>query len=105
MSNFKEQRSRYGTYSTQWDYVQDRFGEKGLLPFSISDMDFMIPDGTKEVLAKAVTRGFGYTRWNHLDYKQSISHWFCRNLIVRLIQTGVSTRQVSFIAYLFASNY
>ena len=58
MSNFKEQRSRYGTYSTQWDYVQDRFGEKGLLPFSISDMDFMIPDGTKEVLAKAVTRGF-----------------------------------------------
>lgn len=77
MSNFKEQRSRYGTYSTQWDYVQDRFGEKGLLPFSISDMDFMIPDGTKEVLAKAVTRGFfGYTRWNHLDYKQSISHWF-----------------------------
>ena len=77
MSNFKEQRSRYGTYSTQWDYVQDRFGEKGLLPFSISDMDFMIPDGTREILAEAVTRGFfGYTRWNHLDYKQSICHWF-----------------------------
>lgn len=77
MSNFKEQRSRYGTYSTQWDYVQDRFGEKELLPFSISDTDFMIPDGTINVLAKAVDRGFfGYTRWNHLDYKQSISHWF-----------------------------
>lgn len=77
MSNFKEQRSRYGTYSTQWDYVQDRFGEKELLPFSISDTDFMIPDGTIDILEKAVTRGFfGYTRWNHLDYKESISRWF-----------------------------
>ncbi|MEG1504311.1 MAG: aminotransferase class I/II-fold pyridoxal phosphate-dependent enzyme [Enterococcus sp.] len=77
MSNFKEQRSRYGTYSTQWDYVQDRFGEKDLLPFSISDTDFMIPDGTIDVLSQAVERGFfGYTRWNHLDYKQSISGWF-----------------------------
>lgn len=77
MSNFKEQRSRYDTYSTQWDYVQDRFGEKNLLPFSISDTDFMIPGGTIDVLSKAVDRGFfGYTRWNHLDYKQSISRWF-----------------------------
>lgn len=77
MTNFNEQRSRYGTYSTQWDYVQDRFGEKELLPFSISDTDFMIPDGTIHVLDEAVQRGFfGYTRWNHLDYKQSISGWF-----------------------------
>ena len=77
MSNFREQRSRYDTYSTQWDYVQDRFGEKNLLPFSISDTDFMIPDGTIDVLSNAVDRGFfGYTRWNHLDYKQSISRWF-----------------------------
>jgi cystathionine beta-lyase len=77
LSNFREQRSRYDTYSTQWDYVQDRFGEKNLLPFSISDTDFMIPDGTIDVLSKAVDRGFfGYTRWNHLDYKQSISRWF-----------------------------
>lgn len=77
MSNFNEQRSRYGTYSTQWDYVQDRFGEKDLLPFSISDTDFMIPDGTINVLDEAVTKGFfGYTRWNHLDYKESIGHWF-----------------------------
>ena len=77
MSNFREQRSRYDTYSTQWDYVQDRFGVKNLLPFSISDTDFMIPGGTIDVLSNAVERGFfGYTRWNHLDYKQSISRWF-----------------------------
>ena len=77
MSNFREQRSRYDTYSTQWEYVQDRFGVKNLLPFSISDTDFMIPGGTIDVLSNAVERGFfGYTRWNHLDYKQSISRWF-----------------------------
>lgn len=77
MSNFRKTRSRYGTYSTQWDYVQDRFGEKELLPFSISDTDFMIPEGTINVLAESVKRGFfGYTRWNHLDYKKSIQRWF-----------------------------
>ena len=101
MSNFKEQRSRYGTYSTQWDYVQDRFGEKGLLPFSISDMDFMIPDGTKEVLEVFLVILAGII----LIISRASAIGFCRNLIVRLIQTGVSTRQVSFIAYLFASNY
>ncbi|MGL9749231.1 MalY/PatB family protein [Enterococcus sp. DIV0170] len=85
MSNFKEQRSRYDTYSTQWDYVQDRFGEKNLLPFSISDTDFMIPGGTIDVLSKAVDRGFfGYTRWNHLDYKQSISRWFQQAFTCRI---------------------
>lgn len=85
MSNFKEQRSRYDTYSTQWDYAQDRFGEKNLLPFSISDTDFMIPGGTIDVLSKAVDRGFfGYTRWNHLDYKQSISRWFQQAFTCRI---------------------
>ncbi len=79
MTNFKEERSRYGTYSTQWDYVQDRFGEKNLLPFTISDMDFTIPDGTKDVLQQAVSKGFfGYTRWNHPDYKESITTWFSK---------------------------
>ena len=77
LTNFNHSLSRYGTYSTQWDYVQDRFGEKELLPFSISDMDFQIPLGTRNVLEKATEKGFfGYTRWNHLDYKNSISHWF-----------------------------
>ena len=34
---------RQGTFCTQWDYIEDRFGEKDLLPFSISDMDFRSP--------------------------------------------------------------
>lgn len=77
MANFDKVINRYGTYSTQWDYVQDRFGESKLLPFSISDMDFEIPSGTKEILGQAVSHGvFGYTRWNHKDFKNSISQWF-----------------------------
>lgn len=77
MTDFDKVIDRYNTYSTQWDYVEDRFGESKLLPFSISDMDFEIPLGTKGVLEKAIDRGvFGYTRWNHLDFKEAISHWF-----------------------------
>ena len=75
--DFDQTYSRYGTYSTQWDYVKDRFGEENLLPFSISDMDFKIPAGTRETLKAAVENGFfGYTRWNHQDFKGAIQHWF-----------------------------
>ena len=35
---------RMGTYSTQWDYAADRFGRPDVLPFSISDTDFAVPD-------------------------------------------------------------
>ena len=77
LANFNEVSSRLGTFSTQWDFVQDRFGEKDLLPFSISDMDFPIPAGTAQVLKEAVDKGyFGYTRWNHMPFKSSITHWF-----------------------------
>ena len=41
--DFDEVIERRGTYCTQWDYIEDRFGEKDLLPFSISDTDFRIP--------------------------------------------------------------
>ena len=42
--NFNEVINRKGTFCTQWDYIEDRFGEKDLLPFSISDTDFRIPE-------------------------------------------------------------
>ncbi|MBL1229173.1 aminotransferase class I/II-fold pyridoxal phosphate-dependent enzyme [Enterococcus sp. BWB1-3] len=85
MTNFDRVISRYGTYSTQWDYIQDRFGEKNLLPFSISDMDFELPSGTKQVLNAAVEKGiFGYTRWNHKEFKGAISGWFRRQFHTQL---------------------
>ncbi|OTO46930.1 aminotransferase, class II [Enterococcus faecium] len=42
--------NRKGTYCTQWDYVEDRFGETDLLPFTISDTDFMVPEEVLDTL-------------------------------------------------------
>lgn len=41
--DFDEVHNRLGTYCTQWDYIEDRFNKKDLIPFSISDTDFIIP--------------------------------------------------------------
>lgn len=77
--NFDNVIDRKGTYCTQWDYIEDRFGEgtKDLTPFTISDMDFCSP---KEIIEKIISRAkhgvFGYSRWNHGDYKGAIKNWF-----------------------------
>ncbi len=77
MIEFDKVFSRYGTYSTQWDYIQDRFGEEGLLPFSISDTDFSCPPEILRDLQKRIEHGvFGYTRWNHDDFKSAIRKWY-----------------------------
>lgn len=74
---FDEVINRKGTYSTQWDYVEDRFGKKDLLPFTISDTDFAAPKNVMDALQNRLDhRVFGYTRWNHADYKNSITYWF-----------------------------
>ncbi|EJA3102126.1 pyridoxal phosphate-dependent aminotransferase [Vibrio vulnificus] len=68
---------RTGTYCTQWDYVQDRFGKSGLLPFTISDMDFAAPDVVLKALKQRLEHPvLGYSRWNHDDFKSAISHWY-----------------------------
>lgn len=75
--NFNTVIDRTGTYCTQWDYVKDRFGKEGLLPFTISDMDFQAPEEIQEALIKRVKHGvFGYSRWNHEDFKNSIEFWY-----------------------------
>jgi len=77
ISIFDKVIDRKGTYSTQWDYVEDRFGKKDLLPFTISDTDFAAPDNVLDALQKRLNHPvFGYTRWNHSDYKGSIVTWF-----------------------------
>lgn len=69
--------NRYGTYSTQWDYVKDRFGDSNLLPFTISDMDFRSPKNVSERIVEIAKKGlFGYTRWNNDDFKGSIYKWY-----------------------------
>ncbi|MFR7590906.1 MAG: MalY/PatB family protein [Longibaculum sp.] len=77
--DFNEVHNRLGTYCTQWDYIEDRFQEKDLIPFSISDTDFIIPKPiTEKILEVAKHQIYGYTRWNHHDFKSSITNYFQR---------------------------
>ncbi|MGL5122685.1 MAG: MalY/PatB family protein [Fusobacteriaceae bacterium] len=76
---FDEIINRKGTYCTQWDYIEDRFGEgtKDLIPFSISDTDFKSPEPIIDAIIKRAKHGiFGYSRWNHSDYKDAIENWY-----------------------------
>jgi cystathionine beta-lyase len=75
--DFSKGADRRGTYSTQWDYIADRFGRDDLLPFTISDMDFEVAPSIKAALQQRVGHGvFGYSRWNHADFKGAVSGWF-----------------------------
>ncbi len=79
--DFNKVIDRKGTYCTQWDYIEDRFGKGngGLLPFTISDMDFESPIEIIEALKKRVGHGiFGYSRWNNDEYKGAISNWYLK---------------------------
>ncbi|MDQ0360888.1 MalY/PatB family protein [Breznakia pachnodae] len=83
--NFDEVNNRLGTYCTQWDFIEDRFQEKDLLPFSISDTDFKVPPQIINRLEQLVQHGiFGYTRWNHEDFKSSITNYFQRRFDTKL---------------------
>ncbi|WP_419238140.1 MalY/PatB family protein [Photobacterium leiognathi subsp. mandapamensis] len=79
MFDFSTPVNRYGSYCTQWDYVEDRFGEADLLPFTISDMDFAVAPCIEQALSERLAHGvFGYSRWNHDDFKSAITGWFAR---------------------------
>ena len=83
--DFDAVHDRRGTYCTQWDYIQDRFGEAGILPFSISDHDFRVPEPIVERLHKVVDHGiYGYTRWNHVDFKGAVTGFIARRHGVEL---------------------
>lgn len=79
--DFDKVMDRKGTYCTQWDYIQDRFGKEDILPFSISDTDFTIPREVYVQLKKVVDHQiYGYSRWNHHDFKGAIVSYFNRRL-------------------------
>lgn len=68
---------RYGTWSVQWDGVADRFGVDGLLPFTISDMDFPSAPVLLDALHQRISHGvFGYTDWRLGDFRPAVAHWF-----------------------------
>ncbi|GBG97141.1 MalY/PatB family protein [Lactococcus termiticola] len=75
--NFDEIIDRRNTYCTQWDYIEDRFGEADLLPFTISDTDFAVPEPVSRKLLERLQHPiFGYTRWKHPHFKQAVKGWF-----------------------------
>lgn len=77
MIDFNKEIDRSGTFCTQWDYVEDRFGKKGLLPFTISDMDLESPKEIVEALNNRINhKVFGYSRWNHTEFKGAIKNWY-----------------------------
>lgn len=85
MQDFDTVVDRKNSFSTQWDYTADRFGRDDVLPFSISDMDFKLPDSTIKVLQESVASGvFGYTRWRHDQFKSSVISWYQRRLDYKL---------------------
>lgn len=77
--NFNQVVDRRGTYCTQWDYARDRFGHDDVLPFSISDMDFPLPEEMVKYLEDDLKSGiYGYTRWRNPELLASISNWYQR---------------------------
>ena len=82
---------RHHTYSTQWDYAKDRFGRNDILPFSISDTDFAVPDGVQAALKKRIEHPiYGYTRWNHHDYKGAIKEWYLRRHNIQIDENDIA---------------
>ncbi|MGW2655700.1 MalY/PatB family protein [Streptomyces sp. NPDC001478] len=68
---------RRGTWCVQWDGVADRFGVDGLLPFTISDMDFETAPEVLTALRARLGHGvLGYTDWRQDDVRSAISHWY-----------------------------
>ncbi|MEU1469358.1 MalY/PatB family protein [Streptomyces sp. NPDC005761] len=68
---------RRGTWSVQWDGVAERFGVDGLLPFTISDMDFETAPEVLSALRARLDHGvFGYTDWRLGDFRPAVAHWF-----------------------------
>ncbi len=88
--NFDNIVNRLGTYSTQWDFVQDRFGKEGLLPFTISDMDIQTAPEITKSFQKKISHGiYGYTRWDHGDYKGAIASWYKRRFLTDIQQSWI----------------
>lgn len=85
MFDFSRVVDRHGTFCTQWDYVQDRFGHADLLPFTISDMDFETAPCVLDAIKQRMEHGvLGYSRWNHDEFKSAVTDWFTRRYDAKL---------------------
>lgn len=75
MSYFDEAMNRIGTDSMKWDGAKERFGQEGLLPLWVADMDFKAPQPVIDALKDKVEHGiYGYAAPSP-DVNQSIVNW------------------------------
>ncbi|GFH36319.1 MalY/PatB family protein [Streptomyces pacificus] len=76
---------RRDTASVQWDGTADRFGRAGLLPFTISDMDFTSPPPVLDALRERIAHGvFGYTDWRLGPFTEAVCDWHARRYATAL---------------------
>lgn len=75
MNEFDRPRSRKGTASVKWDFLEKNCGGSDLLPLWVADMDFPSPPEVVEALTKRVEEGiYGYTD-NSADYFSALEEW------------------------------
>ncbi|WP_019243756.1 MULTISPECIES: MalY/PatB family protein [Bacillus] len=73
--NFDQEINRKNTASLKWDFVEERYGAKDLLPMWVADMDFASPDKVVEALTeRAKYPVYGYTGATNEVY-ESIVNW------------------------------
>lgn len=79
MFDFDRAIDRHGTSSVTWDGAAERFGIPGLLPFTVSDMDFASPPAVLEALHARIDHGvFGYTDWRLGEFREAVRDWYAR---------------------------
>ncbi|WP_406818009.1 MalY/PatB family protein [Metabacillus indicus] len=75
MSMFDQKIDRYMTHSVKWDYSEEIFGVKDVLPMWVADMDFRAPDEVISALQERASHGiFGYTSAGP-EAKKAVQSW------------------------------
>lgn len=65
---------RKNTDCIKWDGLEGQFGEEGLLPMWVADMDFACPDCVTEALRKYISAPLGYYK-PPASYFEAVVNW------------------------------
>ncbi|MCP3028284.1 PatB family C-S lyase [Halobacillus sp. A5] len=78
MSQFSNVIQRKGTRSVKWDYAEQLYQDKDILPMWVADMDFQVPEAVISDLKERVDHGiFGYTMPDE-NVKHTIIEWLSK---------------------------
>ena len=74
---------RHNTNCSKWDGLKEKFGEDGLLPMWVADMEFKTCDGITDALVERAKQGiFGYGVVPD-EYYELFSKWMERHQLVK----------------------